>query len=1335
LVWTYTIDRRDQEATGLDIVSPVEGSWANPQALVTVFRGVDRVLWSYGNRISNDTATEYAGPVALDRPGKQTVTVAGRSRVDGRWIEKTVTWTNGTASVPIEGWPTSGVRVSGLVVPGAPGYSVSWDDGRSWQSGEAPSNEPSSVTSRKILTLLAKKDGATYRYVYWLDARPPLGALPEFHGGWNPRVAFSGGSEAAHRVIWTRADGKAVAQPGLLWGPVGSWKVPDGMVAARIQIVGTNGLEGPSSSVGFAETGWSTPTWEPWDQKGPQADKSLLPLGGRIVPRPGFWPVYETSDKPDVPEPGTASPLLAQAFLPTLPWGSDRTLYVRFAWRDAGGLTGPASRVVAVRVDRLPPPAPEVLAVGGQVLVKAAEGEEEGGALVWAVTTERVTSAESLTFQPYQGALDVTALRAGAKGRLWFHAQAQDRAGNSGPARLNVALVPAADLESTVVQVDPDPAIGETPVENGGVYPWPAFRLRALDQGRDLWVGVTDQGLGIPDDWKTRVQPWTGILSRGVARGDRRTFQVFWNAKTATGWTWPVPKTLTLTLDLSAPVAPVVSGTWPTAPLGAAWTLNLKPGRPGDSLLYTYTLDGQVPGDPLTSGETWPGTRSWDSAPGERVAVRLRVAAVAVSGVSVEVPLGGAVVIDRSLPAPVTPVLEPFTYSTGEFVVPLPVAGAVVRYTLTSDGRFPEVPSESSPLVPATGLVLPGQDNQSLLYRFRWRSFSLAGLPGQVTDTYGVLVDRSAGPGVVRKTVAAGAKMPLPRLSGLPVGGLSAQPVTLGFDGPEGLVRFEVREGVGAPRPVTPESSLWKTALVLDPGVGVDRSYVVSLRAFSSDGLPLSDEALYPIRIDRAAPAAPVLELVSDPRRPEATLRSPAEGRNPEETLVFRWIWDAFTQGKGEGEWGVYRQNPIVFSAPGGAVTQLRLQAYLRDEAGNLGPTVERNLLIDQNAVYLSVQGTGEGTRSRPLGSVTQALDKARREGKSILLVTAGTYKVPRTLDLGGLRIFGGLSSDLWETTPEPGRTLWAASLPFEGTSFVESSDRSWSLSGIDLATGGVNFAQVVVVRGASVSVKNGSWNWAGSGRGWDQEGGSLDWTNVAISYAAEPNGVLLDWKSLEASARGLRVSATQNQGGVLASLKECVALFQDLVVVSKQARGFDGIWSATQSRLTVDQARIQAGDGADRATAFLLKNTDAGFWNIDISLYGTLANTGFQVTSGHFEVQKGALSLLKGQEFNQGLVLDNASTVLRSFDLKIEAGAYQGGLTMDAGSLKWGASSVRLAGGGQRVWGAQFLTPALVTLDDVSWTLAAKTPGDLWKMEKPWSDGSSVTGGQQTGW
>jgi hypothetical protein len=174
---------------------------------------------------------------------------------------------------------------------------------------------------------------------------------------------------------------------------------------------------------------------------------------------------------------------------------------------------------------------------------------------------------------------------------------------------------------------------------------------------------------------------------------------------------------------------------------------------------------------------------------------------------------------------------------------------------------------------------------------------------------------------------------------------------------------------------------------------------------------------------------------------------------------------------------------------------------------------------------------------------------------------------------------------------------------------------------------------------------------------------------------------------------------------------------------------------SATGSRLTVNNARILAGEGASQATAFVLKDTEAVLFNTDVSLYASGSNTGFQATGGRLELQKTNLSLLHGEEFNQGVVVDHGEAVLRNFMIKVETGSYQGGFNVDGGRLTLASGKVQLAGGGLQAWGAQFLDPTLVTMDDVDWVLSTKTSSELWKVGKPWAEGSSVNNSTTEGW
>jgi len=157
---------------------------------------------------------------------------------------------------------------------------------------------------------------------------------------------FSGSFEALHRVEWLGAQGTTSEA---LWGPRGAWKVPDGVVGARVVARGTNGVVSAPTSIGFELTGWAVPGWEPWGRAGAQGSTDVPALGGRVPGRTGFQAVYEVASTPEVPDPTSGSPLVEGLLLPTVPPGADRTFYLRFAWRDASGLVGPGGPVVSLR--------------------------------------------------------------------------------------------------------------------------------------------------------------------------------------------------------------------------------------------------------------------------------------------------------------------------------------------------------------------------------------------------------------------------------------------------------------------------------------------------------------------------------------------------------------------------------------------------------------------------------------------------------------------------------------------------------------------------------------------------------------------------------------------------------------------------------------------------------------------------------------------------------------------------------------------------------------------------------------------------------------------------
>jgi hypothetical protein len=534
-----------------------------------------------------------------------------------------------------------------------------------------------------------------------------------------------------------------------------------------------------------------------------------------------------------------------------------------------------------------------------------------------------------------------------------------------------------------------------------------------------------------------------------------------------------------------------------------------------------------------------------------------------------------------------------------------------------------------------------------------------------------------------------------------------------------GPLRYELQEGAGSPRPVTAGSPLWDQPLTLGAD-GVDRTYTLVIRGFTAEGQAATEEQRFVVRVDRAPPGQPGFDIIPGSKALATLVRT---GADPDETMEYRWVWTSYPSGSGSTDWTAAKDVP-VFSAPGGAMTGLTVQVRLRDEAGNLGPVAEKSTFLDQNVVYVAPGTAGDGSRTAPAASLAAAVDLAHRTGRGVLFVAAGNYSVDRTLDLGGLRVYGGWGAGQWQSAPAAGRSVWTQSAGFSGPALIQSSGADWTMAGIDLFAA-KGLSRVVSVAGGSVAVRDAVWTWGGAGQGWHQDGGTLSLTGISAVYNAQPRGAFIALDSVTALFDGVDLAAGGNQEGVLFSNRGADVTVKKLVVVSKNGTGYDGVWLSDGGKVALTGARILAGEGAGRSLAFRLKNAEAQASQIDLSLYASASNTGFQLTGGSLTVDQSSVSLLRGSEFNQGVVADHAATSFTSFTMKIDTGTYQGGFSLEGGSLTLASGTVTVAGGGQQAWGGRFRDGSLVNFGDVTWTLGQKTPGQPWMLDAPWADGS----------
>ncbi|MEI8092745.1 MAG: hypothetical protein WCG80_00875 [Spirochaetales bacterium] len=1330
--WVYVVDRRGQTVVSLDVLSPVAGSWANKQLLAVHLEGLEQVFWSWGEAPDVAHASLYQAPVLLEKSGPLSVTVWGKPKAGGSDVVKTVRWTSADKTLGASGLPEAGVWRQDLTLPVKSGWQLSLDDGKTWRTQEKERLEPLVASSTKLLVLQWRTltDPTAWRGLYWMDNREPVPPVADYWGGWNPRLSFSGAPDGWSMVEWTAANGSVTLSDGL-WGPSGSWKIPDGVVAATIVTRLVNGKQSRSVAKSFPESGWIRPEWEPWDAKGVLADKKQLPLGGRVLPRAGFQAVYEIGASREVPEPGRASPLLAGPLLPQVPLGSDRTTYVRFAWRDESGTVGPPTAAIPLRIDHLPPATPTVTLGATQVQI---QGAEEGLEFLYAVSAKPARPGDSLDFLPGKGTLDRAKL-VGGGATPWLHVQAKDASGNLSAPLLNVLVDSGSAGQDWggLRLIDASLPGGGAPLASDAVLPVNRVTLVAANPDRvpDLyWTEAAE----LPSNWAVALVPAGRSTVLGIAPGERKTFSTWWNSKTATGWLWDTPRHVVFTLDQAAPQLPRVTLSTQGKVVRDTWTATAAIGQAGDRLTYTLTKDGTPAEDPTSwRALPWPGTLTLDVPDGQRATFRWRLAATSVSGLSREWPTGEPVVIDRTTPPTVTPSLDFFTYQTAPLRVELPHPASLLRMTTTLDGSVPSLPDSSSPLV-GNAADFNGVAGQQTLYRFRVRPFSQSGTPGSSSDVYTVLVDLSQAP---VSTALAGEANATFTLTGVPEGGLSSAPLQLSLSAAWGTLHYELAEGGPSPHGVEAFSPVFPGKLELTGSEGADRRYVLAVRSFSTDGRPLTPEARWQFRIDRSPPEPAEFTLKADSRRPEALVVLPVEERASDETVLYRWQWKSFPQGEGQTDWKPVNKDELRFVSPDDKLTTLTVETSVKDLAGNTSELRRRTVIIDRNVAYVdpAAPTTGDGSREKPAASLAIAVAKMRREGRRVLLLATGSTLVASPQDVSGFSIWGGLQSGVWETTAQPGHSTLTVARGFAGKTLLESYAGALDLHRLDFSNPSEPLETLVNSQNSRVILDQASWQSSSASIGWRQTGGSLQVSGMTALLDGSKQGGLFHLTDVDASIRDVRWTSQGSLDSRFVSLLRSKLLLTGVSAVTRKNEGMETFLWAQDSEVTATALKILAGDGSAWCTGFVLNHTTATLANLAMNLYASRGNTGFQLANSQVDLQKVTLEVQSGQEFNQGLRLQDSRLSMWESSIQIDAGSYQGGLSLNGGQLELGASRVALTGGGQQAFGLQTLADCLVKLTGVTWALEKKTAGKGILKEREWATGSQDLDSRVSGW
>lgn len=1281
----YTIDKTSKFRPQLTVLSPAEGKFANRQYLFLETKDLEWTRYSLDGSDPSSGGLDYSGPVLLPA-GALKVKIRAKMLGAAGFLKAEINLDSGEAPLPA-GFP-AGVNLTGPVtLPPVAGAELLAGEGKKsvpWQRPlelAAPGGGvQSSVVSWKL-------GAEVWRVVYFQDDRQPAPPVLTMTGGFRPQLLIQGAGES--KVVFT-LDG---TEPGPE-SPAAPAKLlmeeldAQGATVLKAASLLPNGRLSPSVSYDLVaeERRQVVP-----DPQLLTAEGRSLPYGWTVQIPQGMVLIYElATEKGKTTKPGPDSPEIGRIIQPDLPYGMTSEFFLRFAFKDSQGRIGPSSAEYSVTVDRIPPALPQWTRQTNQVTFAASPDR-----VFYLLSEARVEELDPKNFAEVSGPIALPSPPNGGVKTVYLHYFALDKAGNPSATKTNVPL-----------QLDGrNPGIlGLRGFVQDGVTNQESLSLEPILTGTwdQVFYSLTLDG-SEPQNPDFGGQTYTQPLSLELKPGEKRTIRTLWLMK-KDNFVVAGPTEFRLTQDLVPPRKPLFQGLFQEKTLTSDLVIEGEPVEVGDRIFYTLTRDKENWDSPFgPKGLAWTGSLTLGAETNTKATWYLRLGVADAAGNTVEILGIKPFLIDRRQPAaPELVDVPPVFFSRQAVPVAFKPAGEKIYYSLTEGEALPPLPNAGSTLYQAP-FTLEGRPGKSTVYHLRAVAVTDTGLSSEFSAQYTIQVDRTVLAAAESGRTAGGASTTAIVLDGLPASGSAREAVKLVNRSAKGLLRYEIASGQNTAPHVSPFSQVFPAALELKPGENEERSYVLALRLFDEAGQALGEEEVKRFNLDTLAPTAPEITVVLDAAQPLASIKIKADGK----LLVSTQDLHDFSAPRFLPSPAEFRLVPRKAAMPG-----FRLKVQSVDAAGNVSPIVEKNILLEQNAIYASTNGTGDGSRDKPVAGLVSAVKLARASQRTLILLAAGRYILPANLDVSGLQISGGFGPD-WDAFAVPQTSEITIKADYTGTTIL-SARRGLTI---------LRNLRVAAPLGQNLTLLRA-------------QGGDLVLDGLEIEGQKLDASTLMAVTDCRVYSAGLRLITQAGQGNVLLNGVRSSGQLTDVWLDAGEEKGGLTGLNLTGCDLKIDRLSGSLGSASESVAGLILKDTSLEVAEIRLNLNGASGNLGGLVQDSTLKLLSGRLNLGKAAEFNRLLDGERSRIVVSGLELKVGSADYVTGLFMKSCNLTYKKSGGTWQPAGRALVLFQLLGTSVLDVAEPADKLEAKRPaGVVFQVPLDWKKALPTEQFKGKGW